>query len=177
MDGSASLWMGNVLYLTPGSGQGSDLSSRGAWTFYPSAVTGSVWDTPVRSVTSNRPTPNTSRTTSRSPLRSAVRTTSSGSRSTPRVERLLADGTRRDRRRTRPEIETPAFEGASHDTEPGRPPGFEAGLAEQSRRSGRGELTEEAAGVLEEARELTRRMEVGGDADEHGGAERRRRVG
>ncbi|TYT63965.1 DUF5810 domain-containing protein [Natrialba swarupiae] len=68
-----------------------------------------------------------------------------------------------------PEIETPAFEGASHDTEPGRPPGFEAGLAEQSRRSGRGELTEEAAGVLEEARELTRRMEVGGDADEHGG--------
>ncbi|RQG94029.1 DUF5810 domain-containing protein [Natrarchaeobius chitinivorans] len=59
-----------------------------------------------------------------------------------------------------PETDAPTFEGEdhAHGHEPGRPGGFEDGLARQTRGSGRGELTGEAAGVLEEARELTRRM-------------------
>lgn len=46
----------------------------------------------------------------------------------------------------------------SHDHGHGRPPGLEDALARQSRQSGRGSLSAEARGVLEEARELTRQM-------------------
>lgn len=52
-----------------------------------------------------------------------------------------------------PEVETPQF-----TTETGRAPSFEDGLARQARGPGRGELTDEAASVLEEAHELTREM-------------------
>ncbi|EMA32431.1 DUF5810 domain-containing protein [Halobiforma nitratireducens] len=71
-----------------------------------------------------------------------------------------------------PEIETPEFEGGpghdhghDHSHDPGRPKGidgFEDGLARQSRGPGRGALTSEAESVLQEARELTRRMQEGG---------------
>ncbi|SDR37993.1 DUF5810 domain-containing protein [Natronobacterium texcoconense] len=58
-----------------------------------------------------------------------------------------------------PEIETPEFESAhGHDHTPGRPDSLEGGLARQGRGPGRGSLTAETEGVLEEARELTRRM-------------------
>ncbi|MEY7852096.1 DUF5810 domain-containing protein [Natrarchaeobius sp. A-rgal3] len=74
-----------------------------------------------------------------------------------------------------PEIDTPEFEGSSRGTEPARPPGFEGGLAEQTRQPGRGELSGEAAGVLEEARALTRRMqdesEDDGDDGQEGGTD------
>ncbi|AEH38008.1 DUF5810 domain-containing protein [Halopiger xanaduensis] len=66
-----------------------------------------------------------------------------------------------------PEIETPEFEGGpqghdhdhghGHGQQPGRP-ALENELARQSRQPGRGSLTAEAEGVLEEARELTRQM-------------------
>ncbi|RKD95993.1 DUF5810 domain-containing protein [Halopiger aswanensis] len=78
------------------------------------------------------------------------------------------------------EIDTPEFEGGTqghahdhgngHDhghgnQQPGRP-ALENELARQSRQPGRGSLTAEAEGVLEEARELTRRMhESGGDGE------------
>ncbi|WP_306054209.1 DUF5810 domain-containing protein [Natronococcus wangiae] len=69
------------------------------------------------------------------------------------------------------EIETPEFDGRAHDR--GRPQGLEDELARQSRQPGRGTMTAEAESVLEEARELTRRMESSGDdspdeADEAG---------
>ncbi|RQH01259.1 DUF5810 domain-containing protein [Natrarchaeobius oligotrophus] len=57
------------------------------------------------------------------------------------------------------EIETPEFEGTSHGHDAGRPAGFEDALAAQSRRPGRGAVSDDAAGVLEEARELTRQMQ------------------
>lgn len=64
-----------------------------------------------------------------------------------------------------PEVETPAFdEEGSH--EHGRPPNLEAELASQTRGPGRGTLTEEASAVLDEARELTRQMQAGGDESE-----------
>lgn len=77
-----------------------------------------------------------------------------------------------------PEIETPEFEGASggagsgsghshgHDHDHGRPTGLEDDLARQSRQPGRGSMTNEAENVLQEARELTRRMV---NADESSG--------
>lgn len=58
------------------------------------------------------------------------------------------------------EIETPEFEDG-HDH--GRPGGLEGDLARQSRQPGRGTLTAEAEDVLEEARELTRRMHAEDD--------------
>ncbi|WP_049928164.1 DUF5810 domain-containing protein [Halopiger goleimassiliensis] len=58
------------------------------------------------------------------------------------------------------EIDTPEFEGGhAHGHEPGRPGGLEDGIAQQSRGPGRGSLTAEAEDVLQEARELTRRMQ------------------
>lgn len=60
------------------------------------------------------------------------------------------------------EIETPDFEDG-HGHEHGRPGGLEGELARQSRQHGRGTLTAEAEGVLEEARELTRQMHAEDD--------------
>lgn len=45
-----------------------------------------------------------------------------------------------------------------HGQENGRPAGLEDALAQQSRQPGRGSLSAETRGVLEEARELTRQM-------------------
>ncbi|RQG89212.1 hypothetical protein EA462_12665 [Natrarchaeobius halalkaliphilus] len=76
-----------------------------------------------------------------------------------------------------PEIETPSFDDSGHahgaTHEPGRPSGFEDGLAGQRRATERGDLTTEAAGVLEEARRLTRRMAAssGSDDGDHGESE------
>ncbi|WP_247003045.1 DUF5810 domain-containing protein [Halosolutus gelatinilyticus] len=58
-----------------------------------------------------------------------------------------------------PEVDTPEFD-SSH----GHSPTLEDELARQSRRPGRGEMTSETERVLEEARELTRRMQ--GTAEE-----------
>ncbi|GAB3671320.1 DUF5810 domain-containing protein [Halopiger thermotolerans] len=77
-----------------------------------------------------------------------------------------------------PEIDTPEFEGGprghDHDHEhhqPGRP-SLENELARQSRQPGRGSLTAEAEGVLEEARELTRKMyETDDGGDESAGTD------
>ncbi|MFC6719472.1 DUF5810 domain-containing protein [Natrialbaceae archaeon GCM10025810] len=82
-----------------------------------------------------------------------------------------------------PEVETPAFEEGpmsesghdhghphghgTHGLEGPQPPSFEAELARRARRPGRGSLTSETERVLEEARELTRRMT---SADEGEGA-------
>ncbi|WP_049890247.1 DUF5810 domain-containing protein [Natronorubrum sulfidifaciens] len=62
-----------------------------------------------------------------------------------------------------PEIETPEFDASGHGHSHGRPDALEDGLARQRRQSGRGSLSAEAEGVLQEARELTRRMEADGD--------------
>lgn len=68
-----------------------------------------------------------------------------------------------------PEVDAPAFDDAGHDRRGGRP-SFEDELAHQTRAPGRGGPAAgtgaggEAEGVLEEARELTRRMHEG-DAD------------
>ncbi|MDQ2051189.1 DUF5810 domain-containing protein [Natronolimnohabitans sp. A-GB9] len=66
-----------------------------------------------------------------------------------------------------PEIETPEFEasGHDHDHDHGRPAGLEEGIAQQSRQPGRGSLTSEAESVLQEARELTERMQESGVDD------------
>lgn len=79
-----------------------------------------------------------------------------------------------------PEIDTPEFESASHGHDHGRPGGLEEGLARQSRqpgrgdqlggRSGRGGMSAEAETALEEARELTRKMQEPADAGEEGEA-------
>lgn len=66
-----------------------------------------------------------------------------------------------------PEIETPDFDDADHDR--GRPAGLEGGIAQQSRQPGRGSLSAEAESVLQEARELTRRMHESDDGDEGAG--------
>ncbi|MFA9501968.1 DUF5810 domain-containing protein [Natrinema sp. H-ect1] len=65
------------------------------------------------------------------------------------------------------EIDTPAFEGHDHGhgREPGRPDSLEGAVSRQSRGPGRGDLTAEAAGVLQEAAELTREMQTS-DGDE-----------
>ncbi|AFZ73087.1 DUF5810 domain-containing protein [Natronobacterium gregoryi] len=66
-----------------------------------------------------------------------------------------------------PEVETPEFASApdnAHTPARGRPDSLEGGLARQGRQPGRGSLTAEAEGVLEEARELTRQMQDDGDA-------------
>ncbi|AXR76514.1 hypothetical protein AArc1_0170 [Natrarchaeobaculum sulfurireducens] len=63
------------------------------------------------------------------------------------------------------EIDTPDFEDG-HGHEHGRPGGLEGELARQTRHPGRGTLTAEAADVLEEARELTRRMHDADEADD-----------
>ena len=82
-----------------------------------------------------------------------------------------------------PEIDTPEFESASHGHDHGRPGGLEEGLARQSRqpgrgdqlggRSGRGGMSAEAETALEEARELTRKMQdpadAGGEGEPSGG--------
>ncbi|MFC4542498.1 DUF5810 domain-containing protein [Halosolutus amylolyticus] len=66
-----------------------------------------------------------------------------------------------------PEIETPEFE-SGH----GHEPTFEDELARQSRGPGRGALTSEAEGVLEEARELTRQMQAGdAESDDRDGTD------
>ncbi|ARS89981.1 DUF5810 domain-containing protein [Natrarchaeobaculum aegyptiacum] len=53
----------------------------------------------------------------------------------------------------------------AHDHDGARPSGLEDALAHQSRQPGRGSLSAEARGALEEARELTRQMyESGSDA-------------
>ncbi|SEW17850.1 DUF5810 domain-containing protein [Natrinema salifodinae] len=71
------------------------------------------------------------------------------------------------------EIDTPDFEGTGHDHahEPGRPDSLEAGIARQSQRPGRGTMTAEAEQVLEEARELTQRMEADADEDDSEGTD------
>lgn len=56
------------------------------------------------------------------------------------------------------EIETPDFESAS-----GGSPSLESELARQSNRPGRGSMTAETEGILEEARELTRRRRDAGE--------------
>lgn len=70
------------------------------------------------------------------------------------------------------ELEGPEFEGDhghshGHDHAPGRPQ-LEDDLARQTRQPGRGGLTPDVQRVLEDARELTRRMY---DGDEDGGGE------
>ncbi|WP_049922111.1 DUF5810 domain-containing protein [Halopiger djelfimassiliensis] len=71
------------------------------------------------------------------------------------------------------EIETPEFERSGHDHghghEPGRPASLENALARQGRRPGRGSMTAETERVLEEARELTRRMEDGSEGTDADG--------
>lgn len=72
-----------------------------------------------------------------------------------------------------PEIDTPEFEDGpqgqghdhahGHDHDPGRP--FEDELARQARQPGRGSMTADAKGVLEEARELTRQMQRSSGSD------------
>ena len=62
-----------------------------------------------------------------------------------------------------PEIDTPEFESASHGHDHGRPGGLEEGLARQGSRPGRGSMTAETEDVLQEARELTRRMQESAD--------------
>ncbi|OLZ39478.1 hypothetical protein A6E15_00100 [Natrinema saccharevitans] len=65
------------------------------------------------------------------------------------------------------EIDTPEFEGHDHGhgREPGRPDSLEGTVGRGSRGPGRGDLTAEAADVLQEAAELTREMETA-DGDE-----------
>ncbi|WP_455449009.1 DUF5810 domain-containing protein [Natrinema thermotolerans] len=67
------------------------------------------------------------------------------------------------------EIDTPEFEGSGHDhghgREPGSPDSLEGAVSRQSRGPGRGDLTAEAADVLQEAAELTREMQTS-DGDE-----------
>ena len=67
------------------------------------------------------------------------------------------------------EIDTPEFEASGHDH--GRPDSLEEGIARQSRQPGRGSMTAETQGVLEEAAELTREMqterESNGDENEN----------
>ena len=65
-----------------------------------------------------------------------------------------------------PEIETPDFNNASHGHDHGRPGGLEGGIAQQSRQPGRGSMTSGAEDILQEAAELTERMQ--GDAAEDG---------
>ncbi|QFU82405.1 DUF5810 domain-containing protein [Natronorubrum aibiense] len=68
------------------------------------------------------------------------------------------------------EIETPDFESSGHGHDHGRPDSLEEGLASQSRQPGRGALSTEAEGVLQEARELTRQMESDGTDHDEGDA-------
>lgn len=67
------------------------------------------------------------------------------------------------------EIDTPEFEGSGHDhghgREPGRPDSLEGAVSRQSRGPGRGDLTAEAADVLQEAAELTREMQATDEDD------------
>lgn len=60
----------------------------------------------------------------------------------------------------------------AHEHGQGRPQGLEDALAHQSHQPGRGSLSAEARGVLEEARELTREMhDSGGDSGSNSNAD------